>query len=218
MKRLVILLVAGAIAGAGCSTGAGGTAEIVGSGSVVADTRQMTGFSQVVVSGGARVLIDAGEVESLTVRTDDNILPLIESAVAGGRLELTIPSEVRPSDEVLITISAIFLEGITVNGSGDVTASALDTQVLTIEINGSGIVTPSGMARRLVLTINGSGAYRGADLVARDGSAVVSGSGEALVQVTETLRAEVSGSGSIRYLGDPSLDESISGSGSVGPG
>jgi hypothetical protein len=48
-----------------------------------------------------------------------------------------------------------------------------------------------------------------------EGSARVSGSGSAIVNVTDVLDAEVSGSGSIEYLGAPVVSESISGSVSV---
>jgi hypothetical protein len=66
-----------------------------------------------------------------------------------------------------------------------------------------------------VVSISGSGTFDGSQLECRFGSVAVSGSGEAVVFVTEALEVDISGSGEVEYIGDPELSQSISGSGGV---
>jgi len=62
--------------------------SVKGSGNVVAETRPVSQFDRVSVSGAGHLAIVQGDQESLTIETDDNLLPLIKSEVAGGLLKL----------------------------------------------------------------------------------------------------------------------------------
>jgi hypothetical protein len=95
--------------------------------------------------------------------------------------------------------------------------TGLELGEFTVEISGSGNVVVAGSADSVEVSIPGSGAYSGADLVSVSGLVEISGSGSAVVNVSETLEANVSGSGSIQYLGNPTVETDISGSGSVSP-
>jgi Putative auto-transporter adhesin, head GIN domain len=64
-------------------------------------------------------------------------------------------------------------------------------------------VRASGTTDSLEVELNGSGEAQLQHLVARDVHAVVSGSGRARVNATETLEASVPGSGAIEYKGGP---------------
>ena len=72
-----------------------------------------------------------------------------------------------------------------------------------------------GTVKDLALSISGSGRYLGEDMRSNRASVHVSGSGGAVMAVSETLDVNVSGSGAIGYIGDPTVISHISGSGSV---
>lgn len=59
------------------------------------------------------------------------------------------------------------------------------------------------------------GQLQGANLLVRTGELDISGSGSAVVNVTEELDVGISGSGSVEYLGTPVVSSRVSGSGSV---
>ncbi len=192
--------------------------SVRGSGSVISESRDVSGFSEIVLLGSGDVVVDVGGVESLTIEAEDNILPLLESEVRGGRLELGSKSSISPTRAIRYMVSAIALDGVSISGSGDITATNIDAVSFEVDISGSGRVEPAGTVSDVEIEIRGSGSYEGEGLVAAAGTVSISGSGDAVVNVTRDLDVSISGSGDVRYLGNPSLSTSLSGSGEVGPG
>lgn len=186
-----------------------------GSGDVTTDSRDVSGFTEIVVLGSGEVVVDVTGSESLTIEAEDNIIPLLTTEVENGRLELGAKSSISPTKPIRYTITAAQLDGASISGSGNVVATGVDTDAFDVEINGSGSVTPTGTSGALSVEISGSGDYSGEGLTSEVGSVRISGSGAAVVNVTDDLDIEISGSGDVAYLGDPTVSQSISGSGDV---
>lgn len=187
----------------------------VGSGNVTSETRDVAPFTEIVLSTSGTVNVAVTGAPSLRIDAEDNILPRLTSKVVDGRLELASSGSFTTSRGITYTITAANLTGVSVSGSGSVNVDGVDGAVFHAIVSGSGSVHPAGSSQRLDVTISGSGSFEGADLQATTGSVGVTGSGEATVNVSDTLTVLVSGSGRVRYLGDPTLDQHISGSGSV---
>lgn len=186
-----------------------------GSGTMAIETRDVSGFSEIDFSGSGMVLVSVTGTESLTVEAEDNILPMLTTEVRDGRLILGASQSISPTRDIVYTVTVINLEAVTVSGSGSVAAVDVAANGFEVDISGSGTVTPEGVSERLDVSISGSGAFKGEALVSAMGTVSVSGSGEALVNVTDDLDADVSGSGTVGYIGDPTVSTSISGSGEV---
>jgi hypothetical protein len=211
---ICLLLAAGALLAACDRAGP----EIRGSGNLTTESRAVSGFDRIVVSGQGVIHVDISGTESLEVEAEDNILDVLTTKVVNGRLELSVEplTNIRPTREITYRITATQLRGVSISGSGQLDVSTVDTDAFEVRISGSGTVTPTGTSTHLDVEISGSGQFQGADLVSTTGSVNVSGSGAAVVNVTDDLSASVSGSGTIRYLGDPArLETSVSGSGSI---
>jgi hypothetical protein len=193
----------------------GGVFGVRGSGNVITESRDVSGFNEIALLGSGTVVVEVNGNESLTVEAEDNIMPLLKTEVHNGRLELSVESSISPTVEVKYTITAATLDGVSISGSGKVAATGIDAESFDVEISGSGKVEPVGTADTLTLGISGSGRYAGEDLIASVGDVRVAGSGDAVVHVTDDLDADVSGSGSVEYIGEPSLTRSISGSGDI---
>lgn len=208
---------------------------IRGSGDITSETRDVSDFSEVVLEGSGRVTIEITGEESLTIEAEDNLMPHLTSEIIDGRLVLGTDRGIRPTREIVYTITASSLDGVSISGSGDVEGDAITSEGLTTlingsgtieltgldlghleaEISGSGSIRVSGAANDLTVTIPGSGSFNGEDLEASESSVDISGSGAAVVNVSERLDATVSGSGTIQYLGSPSVESTITGSGSI---
>ncbi len=174
-----------------------------GSGSMATESRDVSGFDQVDLSGSGTVLIAVTGTESLTIEAEDNILPLLTTEVRNGRLELGAKQSISPTREIVYTITVVSLEAVAVSGSGSVTATNIDAGGFDVEISGSGTVTLGGVSESLDVSISGSGGFEGEGLVSATGTVSVSDSGNAVVNVTEDLDVKVSDSGNVEYLGDP---------------
>lgn len=206
-----------------------------GSGNVISETREVSGFDEIVLQGSGTVIVDVTGTESLTIEAEENLLEYLTSDVENGRLELGSDRSISPTREIVYTITVISLTGLDISGSGDITATGVSGSLLGVEVSGSGSievpepesssvsvaisgtgdVVLSGTAEELDLSISGSGEYQGDGLVTETADVSVSGSGNAVVNVTERLDARISGSGNVEYLGDPSVNASTTGSGDV---
>jgi Putative auto-transporter adhesin, head GIN domain len=207
------LLIGGCVFVSACMLNA-----VNGSGKIVTQSRAVSGISNVSLSGSGQVLIEQGDSESLTVTTDDNLLQYIQTYVHGNALDLgfTDPmTNIQPTNDIVFTLKVKKLEGLEISGSGKADVKGLAQDRLQIRISGSGDVSGQGTAHDLELRISGSGNYRGQDIKSQRATVGVSGSGNAVVSVSDTLKADVSGSGTIEYVGEPQVSQNISGSGSV---
>jgi hypothetical protein len=209
---------------------------ISGSGTVITEERAVAGFEQVSLGGAGRLTILQGDVEGLTITTDDNLLEHIASTVSGQRLRIG-PDQVsiRPTRDIEYVLQVKDLRRLDLSGSLSATAPSLTTDTLTLHISGSGRidirdldadhcesrisgsgrVDLTGRADALDLRVSGSGDYRAADLLSLTAEIRISGSGDATVWVRDRLDTAISGSGSVSYYGNPKTSQSVSGSGKV---
>ncbi len=197
------------------SLAVGACASERGSGIMATESREVSGFDQVDLSGSGRVLIAVTGTESLTIEAEDNILPFLTTEVRNGRLELGAKQSISPTREIVYTITVVSLEAVAVSGSGSVTATGVDADGFDVEISGSGTVIPGGVSESLDVSISGSGGFEGEGLVSATGTVSVSGTGNAVVNVTEDLDVRLTSSGNVEYLGDPGVSVSRSGSGDI---
>src|SRR4051812_23158404 len=117
-----------------------GLNAIDGSGTVVTETRPVAGFTAVLLRGSGRVVVEQTGTESLTVTTDDNLLPHIQTEVKGNTLELGSnewTTSLNPTKDILFTLHVKTLEAVDLSGSGNVEAKGLSPNSLRVEINGS---------------------------------------------------------------------------------
>ena len=196
-----------------------GAETITGSGNPATETRSVGGVHSVSMSVPGKLEIVAGDAEKLTITGDDNVLPLVETTVERGELRIRFRERgslnMRLKAPLRMTLAAKSIEGISVAGSGDVVANAMDARKLALSIAGSGNITLGGKAQALDVQISGSGDVKAGKLEARSASVSIAGSGDATLWARESLSASIAGSGDVRYYGDPSVQRSVMGSGSV---
>jgi hypothetical protein len=208
-----------------------------GSGDLVTETRDVSGFDSIALSGSGEVIITQGEGESLTIETDDNIMEHVKAEVRGGTLNLGFEEGVNvvSPTRLVFTVGVDELTSVSIGGSGDIESDAIVTDrfeatisgsgdvlipeltadAVEARIGGSGEIDLAGEAADQNVNIGGSGSYRGGDLRGETVKVTIGGSGNATVWATESLDANISGSGSVRYYGSPSVNSSSSGSGNV---
>ncbi|HSG17503.1 MAG TPA: head GIN domain-containing protein [Anaerolineae bacterium] len=229
---LVVIMLAAVIVTTACN------ANIVnGSGDLITETREVSDFDGINLSGSGEVIVTQGDTESLTVETDDNVMEHVKSEVRGATLHLGFEEGFNLIDptRLIFTVgvddlSELSISGsgdfesdsvdtdrfkVTVSGSGDVQISDLTANSVETRISGSGDVDLAGEARTQDVTVSGSGKYHAGDLASESVEVRISGSGNATVWATESLDSNISGSGTVNYYGRPSINTSGSGSGQL---
>jgi hypothetical protein len=171
----------------------------------------------VAVHGIGTLSIRQTGSESLTIEADDDVLPLLGSEVQGGRLVLGPKpnTTIQARTPIRYTLTVKTLRALDVSGAAAVEATDLRLPALQVTLSGSGEATLAGTVDRQEIQLTGSGVYHGDGLESAAATVRVSGSGEAVVRVRDTLDAQVSGSGTVEYLGDPTVTQRVSGAGSI---
>ena len=208
--RVVVTLLAVGLLLAACSV-------TRGSGQLATQSREVSGFTKVELSGGGELTIQKSGSESLSISAEDNLLPRLTSEVSNDTLILgTEPNTtILPQQPVTYTVTVKDLTGVAVSGSGNVRVLDLTTSALGISVSGSGTITVNGTVDDQDLEISGSGRYEAAQLTSKTVKAEISGSGTANVLATDVLDVEISGSGTVTYTGNPQVEQEISGSGKL---
>jgi hypothetical protein len=197
----VPVLVAGLLGSSACM--AGGT---TGSGRVRSESRNVAGFDSIELRGEGRLTIRQTGVESLTIATDNNVLPLVHSDVGGGVLSLGPESTgmVRVT-QLSYTLTVKTLKGISVHGDASVSVAGIHTPSLAVTMDGDSSLQVAGQAQSQDVTINGSGRYDASGLVNRTANVSINGAGNAVVNVSDRLGTSVNPAAGVQYIGHPTV-------------
>jgi hypothetical protein len=208
---------------------------ITGSGKLITESRPISGVSRVELTIDANLEIQQGPQESLLVTGDDNVLPVLQTNVAGGTLNIRYQPQVniRMIHQPKLVLTLKDLSVLRMSSSGSVKVGPLTTgninldltsscnlniqgiqaDRVTTNISSSGDITIQGTANSLVLHITSSGNFQAGDLQVQDANVSLTSSGDATLWVVKNLDVSLSSSGNVAYYGNPTIHQNISSSG-----
>lgn len=212
---------------------------VLGSGRVTTETRQVSNFDGIALSGFGDLTFTQGDSEALTVEAEDNFMPYLKSEVSNGTLILSVDSSsgrtLTPTKPIRYTLSVKNLKSIDLSGAGRISSASLKSDQLSLGISGAGSIDIShveatGLTCRLsgagnlkvagqvtsqTVTLSGLGSYDAGDLASQSAKVVVSGAGGAAVWVRDNLDVTISGAGGVNYYGSPQIQQKVTGVGGV---
>lgn len=211
--------------------------RVQGNGNISKQAREVANFSGLGLGLPGSVEVRIGSTESVSIESDENILPLIETVVEEGTLKIRPVRRNLQLDtrHLKVVITARKLERIAVGGSGAVDAEGLRGSQLAFDVGGSGSINlrniegesvsvslggsgnlkATGSADKLKVSIGGSGKVSTGQLATREAAVSIGGSGQAVVWAKQALTVSVAGSGDVSYYGDPQVTKNVMGSGNV---
>ncbi len=174
-----------------------------GSGNVITDKRDLSGFRAVEVGGTFEVEIAAQKDYSVVVEADDNLVPLIRTDVSGGTLRISADKRISSKNPVRIRISAPDIEKLDVSGAASVTATDLKNKDLSLGSSGASKVKLTGETAKFNVDVSGATKIDAADLKAASAQVEASGASHVDVNVSGDLKVDASGASRIAYVGSP---------------
>lgn len=237
MKTLILCSAILAIVLTGCVPG---TMLVVGSGRVATETRAVSNFDAVSLSGVGDLTITQGETEGLVVEAEDNLMPYLKTEVRNGTLAIYIDGRptlinVNPTKSIRYMLTVKDLRSLELSGAGRIVSGSLKSDHLTVRISGAGGITLDhveaanvtstlsgagglkmvGQVVSQVANLSGVGGYDATELSSQNASVSVSGLGGATVWASNSLDVTISGAGSVKYYGSPRVQKMVSGLGRV---
>ncbi|MBC5841997.1 DUF2807 domain-containing protein [Flavobacterium sp. F-380] len=214
--------------------------KIKGNGKIVTEKRTTVPYDEIKIGGSFDVELVAGKEGAITIKGEENLLPLIIVEVEGNILKIYPKKNTNmisgSGKAIIVTVPFESISDVSLGGSGSIIskntikANHFSTKlsgsgdiVLTIDANdviaslsGSGDITLKGKATNYESKLSGSGDISAHELLTTNANASMSGSGNITVNCSNNLIARVSGSGDIDYIGDPKTkDTKVSGSGRI---
>ncbi len=237
-----VIAVIAAIAIGACSAASNARQSEAGgpdpSGSATSRTIAATGFKAVGLGGLDRVTIKQGSGFSVIARGAARDLDDLDIEVKGDSLSIRRKQNTgwmthrRPLDIAIVmprleglslggsgTISADRMAAdsanLSIGGSGDINVAALDAQSVRMNIGGSGNILAAGKAGQASVSVAGSGNVKAAELAVDSADISVAGSGNVASHVTGHAKVTVMGSGNVTLTGGAQCDNRKMGSGSI---
>lgn len=190
---------------------------IRGNGNIIADSRPVTDFEEIDAAGGLHIQWHNGP-PSLTITTDENLLPYIESRVDGRVLRLYKRNRdnLIPTHHINVAITSPHLNGASLSGAVDLDATGLTGAKFFVRASGASDITLAGEADDLLVDLTGASDLRAQGLKTKNALMSITGAAGAKVSVSEALRVSITGAGDITYYGNPkTIEKHITGAGSI---
>jgi hypothetical protein len=211
MKKILLISLVSILVFSSCNWN-----KIRGNGSIKTETRDVAAFEAITFDGGYDIQIKCQEKQSLTIETDENLMPRIKTDVHNNTLRVHTKGMLLPTDGIRITISVPNIAEFTINGSTDGDINNINNNRLDIDINGSGKLHLDGKSSTVKINTSGSSKVDAASLISDDSDIQINGSGNIHVYAANSVNVQINGSGTVKYKGEPkSINQQINGSGKI---
>jgi len=211
MKKITIgFLAACVVSTTGCHW-----VGVHGNGHIKTDERPVSAFANIDIRGAFTVDWQSG-APSLSITTDENLLPYVDSNVSGDTLHLRTREQIRPTHGIWVVISSPTRAGARISGAVKVAAKQLSGSKFALESRGASRVSLEGKVDELLADMTGASELAANELQTKTAESSTTGAGDAEVAVAETLKVVITGAGTVKYSGNPpTIEKHISGVGSI---
>lgn len=175
-------------------------------------------FTSVDFQATGEVSITMGEIDSVVIEADENILPFLKTEVIGSQLIISETVNVQISDKrpIHYAITMKKLVHASMSGTGDINIDGIDDDLVKFDLSGTGTITAYGKVRTLMANLPGMGFIVCIELEADTVIANHSGTGEIIVRAEHSLNANITGVGAIKYYGDSAnIIQTVTGYGKI---
>jgi hypothetical protein len=189
-----------------------------GEGPVKSELRTVTAFSKVEVSNGIRLAVQIGPTQSVEVRAQENILPVIATEVQGDTLRIHSTQGFTTSEGVTVTAVTPTLSGVSMSGGSQGSATGLASESIGIEMSGGSALTATGSTTTLALDISGGSRATLNELVAKTVVLNVSGGSNVQVHASGEVTGTALGASRVAVTGGGKVNVESAGGSTVSSG
>src|SRR5216110_2962909 len=211
MKKITIVFLAACIAlVAGCHW-----VGIRGNGHVKTDERTISAFANIDASGTFQIEWKSG-APTLSIKTDENLLPYIDNQISGETLHLHTHEQIWPTHGIKVVISSPTRSAAKISGAVKFTGNQLSGPRFALESTGAAEVKLDGNIDELLADMTGASELQAGGLQTKTTEIATTGAADAEIAVSETLKVAITGAGKVSYSGNPkTIEKHISGAGSI---
>ena len=212
--------------------------RVRGSGNIITENRNETGFNNIDVSGDIDVYIKQDSTTSVKVEADDNILEYIEVHTNGSTLEIYTEGNIRlrPSHKIKVYVSNPEYKDFQVSGASSIhseneitSPDALHVDIsgesegrlevnapkVSVNLTGASNANIKGKTKDFEGGASGASEIRGFDLLTENADVDASGASNIEIYASVKIAGQASGASSVNYKGNAQSSVEKSGASSV---
>lgn len=177
-----------------------GFQTIQGSGKIVSESRDVSGFTDVEVCCGMELYLTQGDVESLEIEADDNFMEEIITTVVGNRLEVKYERmnnvNYNPSQPVKIYLTMVDVLGVSLSGGGYLEADTLESEGFDLSLSGGSDAWIADLVTgNMDVSVSGGGELNAQSIQGDQTRMDFSGGSDAQIENLTTTSTDISNSG-----------------------
>jgi hypothetical protein len=183
-----------------------GIGGLTGSGTLVTETKSMTGFTSVSAAMGFNVEITESSTYSVMLTVDDNVVDKLKVSKIGDILSIALEPGIytRMTLRAVVTMPDIAKLELSGGSRGSI-RGFVGLYSLDLELSGGSHVDAEGSAGDLMVDASGGSTLDLEDFPVHDANIGFSGGSSGTISLDGTLEADVSGGSRLWYIGNPTL-------------
>lgn len=138
MRAAAAVWIVGTVVTLGCATG---------NGQLSTELRELGEFDSLEATQGLQVTVEQGEPASVAIRTDENLLPTVETSIRNGKLHLGIwhSQWVFPSQGVQVRVVTPRVSRVEATSASSVRLDGVSQAELSVEADSSALIELRGL-------------------------------------------------------------------------
>lgn len=212
--------------------------RVRGSGNIISENRNESGFNNIDVSGAIDVYVKQDSTTSVKVEADDNIQEYIEVHTNGSILEIYTENNIRlkPSHKIKVYVTNPEFKGFQVSGASSIRSEneitspdvfhidlsgasegrlELNAPRVSVSLTGASNANIKGKTKDFEGDASGASEIRGFDLLSENADVQASGASTIEVFASVKIAGHASGASSVNYKGNAQVNVDKSGASSV---
>jgi hypothetical protein len=191
-------------------------ANVVGSGNLVSEQKDLSGFSVVDVEDGFEVDITQSSSYSISVTADDNVIDDVQVTKSGDTLNVGLRSDIYSTLSLRLEITMpdlyeVRFSGGTIGNAGEFTS----THDFVLDLSGGSRIELEGSAGFLKIDASGGSQLDLSGFSVDEASVNLSGGSIATINLDGSLDADLNGGSQLHYIGDVTLRDIETSGGSI---
>jgi hypothetical protein len=226
MRNAVGLILIALVMMAGCDAPeTSQNPKIKGNGVVKEEKRDLPGFTGIEIVAAFEATVTLGEKPSITLQSEENLLPLVQTEVEGGRLFVKFaPGQsietTHPQKATIVVPSLDFISGrgaaritttvgesksfrIEAEGASVISVNGLSTEQLDVQCDGACQVTLVGKAKNATIRLSGASKIMAEKATIESAKVEFGGACGGELFVTDSVTGLVAGASSLTIKGEP---------------
>jgi Putative auto-transporter adhesin, head GIN domain len=176
---------------------------IIGSGNAVTEQRTVGSFTKVRVDDAIKATVIVGPDITVSVTTDDNVLPDVSTTVTLGRLKVSMQGSAQPKTPVTVSITMPSLDDIGAGSASNVIATGVNSTSVSATADSAATLVVRGNADSVAVTASDAASADLGNVPAQSATVNVGSGAHATVNAQQSVSGSVDAGGVVTIEGNP---------------